>query len=782
MGKQCRYAEKTNFLNSNNIFKDIFHKSSLGILVCNKEGKVTDVNDEALKITKISKLEDILGMNIFENLKLANKKGKIIENGTINFKDSLDILRINQQGNFNPTTISNIWIDWTISLTDNGYLFQIQDISELKALEDENRLLRNEIQSENNKTTILQDSEQRLGFVQTLGNVGAWELNRITNELTFTPELESLYGLKLGTIKNYQDWRQLVHPDDILKIETEQDENLIKNGIFNMEFRIFHNSGDIHWLSSKAIPIYDDNGSIIRIIGVNTDITESKIADKKMQDLVEQLKQSNEEFHESEERFHTLADNVPNLVWMAHSDGWIFWYNKQWYEYTGTTLEETQGCGWKKVHHPDYFNKVMKDWNTAINEEKLYYDIFPLKGKDGSYRWFLTRIIPIKDKHGKLIRWFGTNTDITEQKKAEEAIESAKNFAENLIETANVMVIGLTLDADVTIFNSTAEKITGFSCDEVLNNNIELILPRDRYGYVWEVLDHLVEGNMPKINENPILTKSGEERYISWQNNEIYEKGKIVGLISFGMDITERKHYEENLECAMADLKRSNKELEEFAHITSHDLREPLRMITSFLQLLKKRYEDQLDDDANDFINFAVNGAKRLDTMTNDLLEYSRISSKKREIVTVKFEDVLKEALTNLKVPIEEINAVITHDPLPTISGYEQLEVQLFQNLIGNALKYLSQDTPKIHITAIKEKNHHLFSIKDNGIGMSPKHLKRIFIIFQRLHTREKYEGTGIGLAIAQKIVHLHSGFIWAESELGKGTTFYFTIPHKIKN
>ena len=359
-----------------------------------------------------------------------------------------------------------------------------------------------------------------------------------------------------------------------------------------------------------------------------------------------------EALHESEERFRDLADNIPNLAWMADADGWIFWYNKQWYEYTGTTLEEMEGWGWQKVHHPDYVKSVTEEWSTSIKEGKPYDNIFPLKGKDGNYRWFLTRITPIKDSKGKIQRWFGTNTDITE-----------------------------------------------------------------------------------------------------------------------------RKIREEELEITMKKLEQSNKELEQFAYITSHDLREPLRMITSFLQLLERRYKDKLDEDANEFIEFAVDGAKRLDRMTNDLLQYSKITSQKRENIPVNFEHVLEHALTNLKVPVEENNAIITHDLLPTINVDEQLMVQLFQNLIGNAIKYRSQETPKIHISATKEKNKYLFSIKDNGIGMSPKHLEKIFTIFQRLHTQEEYEGTGIGLAIAQKIVHQQGGQIWVESELGKGSTFYFNIP-----
>jgi PAS domain S-box-containing protein len=500
----------------------------------------------------------------------------------------------------------------------------------------------------------LRESEERLRLAQTLGNVGVWDWNTVTNELHFTPELEQLYGLNKGTIKSYEDWRQLTHPDDIGKIEAERDEKIANHEPFDLEFRVLHKSGQKHWLSAKGGAIYNDEGDVLRVLGINTDITERKKADKKIQDLIEQLQQANEEYRKSEDRFQTLADNIPNLAWMANAEGWIFWYNKQWYEYTGTTLEEMQGWGWQKVHHPDYVDSITEEWNTKLKNEEPYDNIFPLKGKDGNYRWFLTRVTPIRDAQGNLIRWFGTNTDVTE-----------------------------------------------------------------------------------RINR------------------------------------------EEELEITMNDLEHSNKELEQFAYITSHDLREPLRMITSFLQLLERRYKDQLDQDANEFIGFAVDGAKRLDAMTNDLLQYSKITSEKREVTQVNFERVLEYALTNLKVPIEENKAVITHDPLPTINGDEQLKVQLFQNIIGNAIKYRSEKTPEIHISATKEKNHYLFSIKDNGIGISPEHLERIFTIFQRLHTNEEYEGTGIGLAIAQKIVHQQGGQIWVESEIGKGTTFYFTIPMK---
>ncbi len=292
----------------------------------------------------------------------------------------------------------------------------------------------------------------------------------------------------------------------------------------------------------------------------------------------------------------------------------------------------------------------------------------------------------------------------------------------------------------------------------------------------------------PENCPHAMLLKDGLEHVI-----EVYEKnlgghfivtaspikdddGKLLGSIHIAHNITVRKKAEEQVENHVEELAKSNAELEHFAYVASHDFREPLRMITSFLQLLERKYTDQLDQDANEFIGFAVDGAKRLNDMINDLLTYSRVSSNKREFKMLDCEQILNETLTNLKVQIDESQAIITHDPLPKILGDDLLMVELFQNLIGNAIKYRRQEAPQIHISAKQELNQYCFSIKDNGIGIDTKHLGRIFTIFQRLHTKEEYDGTGLGLAIAQKIVNEHSGHIWAESEEGKGSTFYFTI------
>jgi len=225
------------------------------------------------------------------------------------------------------------------------------------------------------------------------------------------------------------------------------------------------------------------------------------------------------------------------------------------------------------------------------------------------------------------------------------------------------------------------------------------------------------------------------------------------------------------------ELTRSNQELEQFAYVASHDLQEPLRMITGYTQLLAKRYGDKLDQNANEYIDYAVEGAKRMQGLIRDLLTYSRVGTRGKEFALTDCEAVVAGTLRVLQPAIEESAATVTYDPLPTVMGDETQLLQLFQNLIGNAVKYRDSKPPVVHVSCKQEGEHWLFSVRDNGIGIDPQYANRIFVIFQRLHGRDKYAGTGIGLAVCKKIVERHDGKIWVESELGKGATFHFTIP-----
>jgi PAS domain S-box-containing protein len=252
---------------------------------------------------------------------------------------------------------------------------------------------------------------------------------------------------------------------------------------------------------------------------------------------------------------------------------------------------------------------------------------------------------------------------------------------------------------------------------------------------------------------------------------------QIAGAIANVRLFTERKHAEEALKEKTEELARSNRDLEQFAYVASHDLQEPLRMVTSYVQLLAKRYKGKLDSDADEFIGFAEDGAIRMCKLINDLLTYSLVGTRGKELEPTDCKTVLDQSLNNLKVAIEENGAVVTHDPLPTVMADRPQLGQLFQNLIGNAIKFRSNEPPRVHVSASRNGNGWIFSVRDNGIGITAEYSKSIFIIFQRLHSRQEYAGTGIGLAICKKIVERHGGHIWVESEVGKGATFYFTLP-----
>ena len=245
------------------------------------------------------------------------------------------------------------------------------------------------------------------------------------------------------------------------------------------------------------------------------------------------------------------------------------------------------------------------------------------------------------------------------------------------------------------------------------------------------------------------------------------------------IDISERRQVDEKLSQVMEELTRSNEELEKFAYVASHDLQEPLRMVSSFARLLENRYKGKLDQDADDFINFAVDGANRMQTLITDLLAYSRVGRWGNEFKEISSEAVLERALLNLQTVVEQSGAVVTRDPLPVVMCDDSQLVQLFQNLIGNAVKFCKDRTPRIHVSSERRGNEWVFSVSDNSIGIAPEYFERIFLIFQRLHDRQEYPGTGIGLAICRKVAERHGGRIWVESELGSGSTFNFTIPMK---
>ena len=864
-----------------------------------------------------------------------------------------------------------------------------------------------------------------------------------------------------------------------------------------------------------------------------------------------------EALHDGEERFHTLANSIPQLAWMADEKGSIFWYNQRWFDHTGTTLDQMAGWGWQKALHPDHLQRVVEKITRSFESGEVWEDTFPILGKDGIYRMFLSRAVPIRDPQGKVLRWFGTNTDISESKESGakyrglmEAAPDAmvvvdqvgeivllnvqaekqfgyrrdelvgqrvtniipEGFAERLIadgtrsaaealaqqigtgielngrrkdgsefpieimlsplesaegilvtaairdisvrkaaekhlaqmegryrgllEAAPDAMVVVNQGGEIVLLNVQAEKQFGYSRDELVGQKVKNIIPqgfaerliadgtrsaadalaqqigtgieltglrkdggefpieimlsplesaegilvtaaiRDisvrkaadkhlaqmegryrglleaapdamvvvkpageivllnvqaekQFGYRRdELVGQKVKNIIPEgfaermiadgtrtpaealaqqigtgielsgrrkdgtefpieIMLSPLESAEGilvtaairdisvrkaaekhlaqmEGRYrglleaapdamvvvnqggeivllnVQAENQFGYSRDELVGqrvtnIIPEGFaerlvadalrstedalaqqigtgieiigrhkngsefpieimlsplesaegilvtaairDITKRKKAEANLFNKMEELNRSNEELGQFAYIASHDLQEPLRMVASYTQLLSRRYKGKLDADADEFIAFAVDGASRMQRLIQDLLAYSRVGTKGRDLTDTSSEDAFEQSLLNLRGAIKESGALVTHDPLPEVIADETQLTQLFQNLIGNAIKYQKPGIPEVHISAAKNgAEKWVFSVTDNGLGIDPQYFERIFGMFQRLHKREEFAGTGIGLAICKKIVERHGGSISIESEPGRGSTFSFAL------
>ncbi|NET83321.1 MAG: PAS domain S-box protein [Moorea sp. SIO1F2] len=313
--------------------------------------------------------------------------------------------------------------------------------------------------------------------------------------------------------------------------------------------------------------------------------------------------------------------------------------------------------------------------------------------------------------------------------------------------------------------------------DNIIGKSYYDVFPETPEGWK-KIHQRCLEGYSAECEEDLFIRANGEQQWLKWEIRPWVDiSGKISGIIMSTEVITERKEAQEALKRLNQDLSRSNRELEQFAYVASHDLQEPLRAISSYTQLLAKKYQSNLDAQADKYIHYIVDGATNMQQLIQDLLSFSRVGTHGKELAATDCEVVLNRVLDNLNVAIIESDVIVTHDSLPVVMGDDIQLSQLLQNLIGNAIKFRSQELPRVHISAELKGKEWIFSVRDNGIGIEPEYFERIFTIFQRLHTRREYPGTGIGLAVCKKIVERHGGKIWVESELGVGTKFYFSIP-----
>jgi PAS domain S-box-containing protein len=369
--------------------------------------------------------------------------------------------------------------------------------------------------------------------------------------------------------------------------------------------------------------------------------------------------------------------------------------------------------------------------------------------------------------------------DITARKRAEEGLRQSEESYRQLVEQSPDAMLVHRQGAIIFANYACAELFGASSPGELLGKqHLDFVHPDDREAVKQRIQKFSYDLESVRRNETRFLRLDGTETCAEVMARSVIYQGGAAIQVMF-RDVSERKRAEEALAEHARELARSNAELEQFAYVASHDLQEPLRMVASYTQLLARRYQDKLDADARDFIAYAVDGATRMQALIADLLNYSRIGTRGKPFRPSSCEAVLERVLASLKLATNESGATVSHDSLPTVLGDDVQLGQLFQNLLVNAIKFRTEAPPRIHLSAERNGNVWTFSVRDNGIGIAPEYAERIFMIFQRLHSKNEYPGTGIGLAVCKKIVERHGGRIWVNSQPGSGATFFFTIPDR---
>jgi PAS domain S-box-containing protein len=564
-------------------------------------------------------------------------------------------------------------------------------------------------------------------------------------------------------------------PDEIERGEPEYNLRTAKElGRYESEGWRKRKDGSEFWANVVLTALYNDNKELIGFVKVTRNVTERKIAE-------EQLK-------ESEQQLQAIIENAPDAVIVMDAESRIVKWNPKAEQIFGWTSEEVihkpiQDYIIPEKHRGAHVNGITHFLSTGdgpVLNKTIEIEALNKSGNEFSVSLSISSPIIV---NGKYI-FIGFIKDITQRKLAESRLKASENFLDSVVENLpNMLFVKDAETLKFVKFNKAGEELLGYSREDLIGKNDYDFFPKKEADFFTEK-DRLVlkSGKLEDIPEELVHTKHKGLKTLETKKIPIYdETGKPKYLLGISNDITDRKKTEIELKMKSEELTRSNAELEQFAYVASHDLQEPLRMVTSYVQLLEKRYRDKLDQDANEFIAFAVDGSNRMRTLIQSLLEYSRVNRIK-PFEPVNINEVMEVVLHDLREPILKTNATVKVEELPRIVGDHTLIGQLFQNLISNAIKFKGDHPPEIIISGKDNGNDYLFSVSDNGIGIDKEYSKKIFVIFQRLHTKDKYPGTGIGLAICKKIVERHGGEIWMESEPGKGSTFYFTISKNLKN
>jgi len=546
------------------------------------------------------------------------------------------------------------------------------------------------------------------------------------------------------------------------------------------------------YIRYENLPLETDTGQRIEAEFISNvyAVNGSKVIQCNIRDVSDRVK-AERALREREAEFRILAEAMPQMVWITRPDGWNVYFSQRWMDYTGLTLEESLGHGWNKPFHPDDRQRAWDAWQEATKVTGAYSLECRLRRADGIYRWWLILGAPLRGADGTIVKWFGTCTDISDRKQAEEALRDSEERFRTMANCIPQLAWIARADGHVIWYNQRWYEYTGTTPEQMDNQGRQSLHDSEMLPKVMERWDTAISRGEPFDMEFPLRGSDGKFRAFLTRIQPLKDpQGRVMQWFGTNTDVEALKQVEGKIQELNNELERrvaertaqlevANKELEAFSYSVSHDLRAPLRAVNGFAGIVLQEFSSLLPAEGRLQLERIRGAGLQMGELIDDLLAFSHVSRQSVNRRTLDTNKLAQAVLEELKPQLAGREIEIRTGDLPACHGDRGLLKQVWVNLLSNAVKYTRGKPAIIEIGCRLENAETVYFVRDNGAGFDMRYARKLFGVFQRLHRSDEFEGTGVGLAIVQRIVHRHGGRIWAEAEPGKGATFYFTLKAK---
>jgi PAS domain S-box-containing protein len=636
----------------------------------------------------------------------------------------------------------------------------------------------------------LRESQKQMNRAQEIAHLGSWDLDLLNNHLSWSDEVYRIFGLQPQEFgATYEAFLEAVHPEDREAVDAAYSGSLHEGrDAYEIEHRVVQRStGEIRIVHEKCEHFRDKTGRAVKSVGMVHDITEQKAAEQALREARDDLEQR---VKERTAELRSLIEASLDPFVTINRDGKISAVNAAAELVTGFSRRELIG-----TEFSDYFTepeKARAGYQKVFNQGFVRDYELEICSRNGEITPVLYNASVYRDHTGSVIGVFAAARDIAKQKRAEEA----RSRLAATVESSDDAIISEDLDGMITSWNQGAERLYGYSAAEALGRPVSILVPPDQQDQPAVLLRRIREGIRVEHFETERVRKDGRTIPVSLTLSPTRNRqGEINGASAIVRDITERKQAQEALQKVLAELEvrvkertkelsetnqslqAANKELESFSYSVSHDLRAPLRAIDGFSRMVLKHYADKLDDEGRRKLNVIRSNTQKMDELINDLLTFSRLGRKEMVNASVNMEALVRSAWGELSLANPERSIQFSMNKLPHAMGDQTLIKQVVVNLLSNAIKFSkSRELAIVEVGAYPEEERNVYYVRDNGVGFDMQYYDKLFGVFQRLHSADEFEGTGVGLAIVERIIRRHGGKVWAEGKVGEGATFYFTL------